>query len=176
MRLSTISMVATIVLGLAMSTRSARAEQCNCVAVAGDVAVAIQAEVAKADGLFSRGDFSGALAIYANAYASSRDVNLMYAQGMVELQLGQRAKAKAWFESYLAAGGNLIYKDRAQVNIGLLGGATAAVRKTGGAVGGVLSGVGDVTGEVRGTGGAVVGAGVGASGGTRGTARPARSR
>jgi hypothetical protein len=174
MRLSTISLVAVVVLGLAISTRAARAE-CNCVAVAGDVAAGIQAEVAKADGLFSRGDFSGALAIYANAFAGSRDASLMYAQGVVEMQLGQRAKAKAWFEAYLAAGGTLVYKDRAQAQLGLLGGAPAAVRKTGGAVGGVLGGVGgvagDVAGDVRGTGGAAVGAGAGATGAVVGGVR-----
>lgn len=165
MRCSTVSLIAMIVLGLAVSVETARAEQCNCVAVAGDVAAGIQAEVAKADGLFSRGDFNGALTIYASAYASSKDAALLYAQGMANLQLGARDKARAQFDAYLSAGGNLVYKDRAQAQLGLLGG---AVRKTGGAVGGVIGGVGDVagdvTGEVRGTGGAAVGAGVGATG------------
>lgn len=150
MRLSTVSLIAMIVLGLAVSTQSARAE-CNCVAVAGDVAAGIQAEVANADGLFSRGDFSAALAIYASAYASSKDAELLYAQGVVNVQLGAHAKARAHFEAYLAAGGTLVYKDRAQAQLGLL-------------VSGVGGVAGDVTGGVRGTGGAVVGAGVGATG------------
>src|SRR5262245_47683715 len=61
---------------LSLSALDARAE-CRCVAVAGDVAAAIQAEVAKADSLYARGDFEGALAIYIKAYATSKDAALL---------------------------------------------------------------------------------------------------
>ena len=50
----------------------ARAE-CECVAIAGDVAASIQAQVARADGVYARGDLRGALALYAAAWANSSD-------------------------------------------------------------------------------------------------------
>jgi hypothetical protein len=44
---------------LVMCSVAGRANaECSCVAVAGDVVAAIQAEVAKADGLYARGDFN----------------------------------------------------------------------------------------------------------------------
>lgn len=158
-----------ITLALALSTQTARAE-CNCsLAVAGDVSAAIQAEVAKADGLYARGDYDAALALYAKAYGTSKDASLVYAQAMVNVQLGAQAKARALFEQYIAASGSLHFKDRAQAQLGLLGGATAAVstgagklgglggdvgRVGGGAVGGVAGGVGgtvDTTANVAGS-------------------------
>lgn len=131
----------------------ARAE-CNCVAVAGDVAATIQAEVAKADGLYARGDFNGALALYAKAYASTKEPVLLYAQGMAQWQLGASAKAKELLSAYIAAGGALTYKDRAEAGLaGIGGGVSAAVSTTGGKL------VGGLRGGLEGTGGAVVGAG-----------------
>jgi hypothetical protein len=149
----------TLALAIAGSTRTAHAE-CSCVAVAGDVAAAVQAEVAKADSLYVRGDFDGALALYAKAYATSKDGALLYAQGMAELQLGAKAKAKALFEQYVSIGG--VYADSAKAQLGILGGTAAAVTKP---VGGL---VGDLGGTVRGTGdtvGGVAATGVGVTGG-----------
>ena len=128
--------------------------ECNCVAVAGDVAAAIQAEVAKADGLYARGDYNGALALYAKAYASTKEPVLLYAQGMAQWQLGANAKAKELLSAYIAAGGVLTYKDRAEAGLtGIGAGVSAAVSTTGGKL------VGGLRGGVEGTGGAVVGAG-----------------
>src|ERR1043165_7108397 len=85
--LARLSLIAVLVCTFTLA-RDARAE-CNCVAVAGEVAASVQAEVAKADGLYARGDFNGALEIYAKAYASSKDPALLYAQGMANWQLGE---------------------------------------------------------------------------------------
>lgn len=99
MHLARFSVGLSIAAALALYGGEARAD-CNCVAVAGDVAAAVQAEVARADGLYARGDFSGALALYAKAYASSKDAVLLYAQGMAQWQLGAMARAKASFDAY----------------------------------------------------------------------------
>jgi hypothetical protein len=163
--LARLSLIALLVVSFTL-TRDARAE-CNCVAVAGDVAASVQAEVAKADGLYARGDFSAALEIYAKAYATSKDSALLYAQGMANWQLGANAKAKELLSAYVSAGG--IYKDRAQAHLSSIGAgisATAAVATNaggrlgdlgggvvGGTVGGVEGGVGagaDVVGGVKG--------------------------
>lgn len=129
--------------------------ECNCVAVAGDVTGAIQAEVAKADSLYARGDFNGALTIYAKAYASTKEPVLLYAQGMAQWQLGASAKAKELLSAYITAGGALTYKDRAEAGLAGIGaGVTAAVSTTGG----------KLVGDLRGTGGAAVGAGAGVGG------------
>jgi hypothetical protein len=148
----------TVALVLAASS-NARAE-CQCVAVAGDVAAAVQAEVAKADGLYARGDYSGALALYAKAYATSKDAALLYAQGMASWQLGATDKAKASLQAYLAAGGTLVYKDRAQATLhGIGAGAVAGVGAAAGGVGGaVAGGLGDA-GAVGAAGGALGGVG-----------------
>lgn len=147
---------------LVMCSVAGRANaECSCVAVAGDVVAAIQAEVAKADGLYARGDFNGALALYARAYASVREPVLLYAQGMAQLQLGARAQARELLSAYLAAGGVLTYKERAEAGLSGIGGVTAAVSTTGGKL------LGGLRGGVEGTGGAVLGAGgtaVGAGG------------
>src|SRR6188472_2174386 len=74
--LARLSLIALLVVSFTLA-RDARAE-CNCVSVAGDVTAAVQAEVAKADGLYARGDFSAALEIYAKAYATSKDSALLY--------------------------------------------------------------------------------------------------
>lgn len=172
MRSSIVSLVAIIVLGLSFAARTAEAD-CNCVAIAGDVDASVQAQIAKADGLYARGDFNGALAIYADAYASSRASVLLYAQGMANVMLGAQAKAREQFKAYLAAGGSLAYKAKAEAQLSLLGGATSAVGVGVGKVGGVVGGVGgDVVGGVGGAvngerpdvGGAAAG-GVGAVGG-----------
>jgi hypothetical protein len=166
MRLGTFSIASLfITVALAASAQTARAE-CNCVAIAGDVSAAIQAEVAKADGLYARGDFNGALAIYARVYVSAKEPSLLYAQAMAKWQLGASADAKALFQQYLSAGGALAYKDRAEANLGKIGaGVTAtvggAVGASGSLVGGVAGGLGGgvegVEGGVR--GGADMGAG-----------------
>lgn len=120
-------------------------KNCNCLAVAGDVSAAIQAEVAKADSLYVRGDYAGALALYVKAHAASpKDSALLYAQAMAKWQLGASADAKALFEKYLAAGGQLAYRDRAEAGLSdLAAGVSATVGTTVGAtaaVGGVVGG------------------------------------
>jgi hypothetical protein len=98
---------------------------------------------------------------------------LLYAQGMARLQLGARAQAKELLSAYLAAGGVLTYKERAEAGLaGIGGGVTAAVSTTGGKlVGGLRGGVEGTGGAVLGAGGTAVGAGgevVGVGGGVGG--------
>lgn len=134
----------------------ARAE-CNCVAVAGEVSAAIQAEVAKADGLYARGDYDAALALYAKAHAASpKDAALLYAQAMTKWQLGARADAKAMLQKYLAAGGQLAFRARAEASLADI---DAGVSATAGAATGAVGAVG---GTVRGVGGTVGGTVTGA--------------
>lgn len=169
MRLGTLSIASLfITVVLAASAQTARAE-CNCVAIAGDVSAAIQAEVAKADGLYARMDYNGALAIYAKVYASAKEPSLLYAQAMAKWQLGANADAKALFQQYLSAGGSLAYRDRAEaslakVNAGVSATVGGAVGATGGVVGGLAGGV---EGGVRGGGDL----GAGAVGGVAATAQ-----
>jgi len=154
-----LSFALLIVGALAFASADARAE-CNCVAVAGDVAASVQAEVAKADGLYARGDFSSALAIYAKAYATSKDPALLYAQGMANWQMGAAEQAKASFEAYLKAGGSLAYKDRAEAGLKGIGAGVKTIAGLGAGVGGAL-GVGAVGAVAHGVeGGAGVVGGV----------------
>ena len=132
-----------VVMSSLVSTQLAAADtECRCLAVAGDVTGAIQVDVAKADGLYARGDFQGALAIYARAHAQTKAPSLLYAQAMTELRLGASADAKAKFEAYLGAGGSLEYRAQAEAGLRDIGGAVT------GAVG---AGVDDVGGQVTGT-------------------------
>jgi hypothetical protein len=165
-RLSIASVFVSIVLAASAGTANA---ECNCVAIAGDVAAGIQAEIAKADGLYARGDFNGALAIYAKVYASAKEPVLLYAQAMAKWQLGASADAKALFQQYIAAGGSLAYKDRAELALGKIGagvtaGAAGALGATGGAVGAVSTGLrgGAETGLDAGAGAVTGTAGMGA--------------
>ena len=137
------------VLGVAGEARA----ECNCVAVAGEVSAAIQAEVAKADSLYVRGDYDAALAIYMKAHAASpKDAALLYAQAMAKWQLGARADAKALLQKYLAAGGQLAFRARAEASLADLDAAVPAATGTVGAVGGAVRGVGGmVGGTVTGT-------------------------
>lgn len=142
-----------LALGVAATLWGARADaDCHCVAVAADVAGAIQADVAIADGLYARGDFGGALAAYAKAYASAKAPALLFAQAMAKWQLGATADARALFEAYLKAGGTLVYRDRAEAG---LRDVSAGVSATVGAVVGVGGEVGGAVGVV----GAVPGVG-----------------
>lgn len=175
---------AGLVVAAALSFSTPARAECNCVSVAADVFATVQAEVMKADALYARGDFRGALAIYAKAYATSKDAVLLYAQGMAHWQLGAAAQAKASFEAYLKAGGTLAYKDRAEANLkklggGLVAGGAGAIGAVGGlgagAVGAVAHGGADLTGTgagVVGTGVGAVGAGVGAVGGVTTDIKP----
>ncbi len=152
MRLIRLSAVVVFVASLGLASTEARAE-CNCVSVAADVFASVQAEVAKADSLYARGDFAAALAIYAKMYATSQDAVLLYAQGMAHWQLGALEQAKASFKAYLAAGGTLAYKARAELALrridgGVVAGAGATV---GAGVGAVGAGVGAVGGALGGT-------------------------
>jgi hypothetical protein len=159
--LARLSLISVLVVSFTFA-RDARAE-CNCVAVAYDVAAAVQAEVAKADSLYARGDFSAALEIYAKAYATSKDSALLYAQGMANWQLGANAKAKEMLSAYVSAGG--IYKDRAQAHLASLGAGLSATAAAASHVGGRLgdAGGGLVGGVTGGVAGGVEG-GVGATG------------
>lgn len=154
--------IATLVFALiAVTGRAARAE-CNCVAVAGDVPDAVQGMVAGADSLYARADFEGALKLYAQAYASSKASALLYAQAMCDWQLGLEDDAEAMFAAYLEAGGELLYRDRAEAALDdVRGGVVAGGGAVIGGVGGVVGGVGGIVGGVAeggvGAGGAVVG-------------------
>jgi hypothetical protein len=138
------------------SAREARAD-CRCLAIAGDLAGALQAEVARADMLYARGDFDAALAIYARAYASAREPSLLFAQAMTRWQLGAAADARALFRQYLAVGGTLAYKVKAEAHLRELGDTGVAVPVVGGVVGTAGGVVGGLTGRTRGVAGGVVG-------------------
>jgi hypothetical protein len=137
---------AIIALVLVAFGASARAEKhCNCLAVAGDVSAAIQAEVARADSLYARGDYAGALAIYIKAHAAApKESVLLYAQAMAKWQLAASADAKALFDKYLAAGGQLAYRERAEAGIADINAGVSAT------VGTVVGATGAVTGFVGG--------------------------
>lgn len=124
---------------------------CGCLSVAGEVSANVMADVAKADLLYVRGDFQGALDLYAKAYGVSKDAALLYAQGMVKWQLGATADAKAMLAQYISAGGS--FKARAEaavrdIDAGVSAAVGAAVGGVGGAVGGAVGGVGGVVGGV----------------------------
>jgi hypothetical protein len=139
-----LALAVAIVVGLSGSALADQ-PQCRCLAIAADVSATIQAEVARADGLYARGDFGGALAIYARLHATAKDPSLLYAQAMAKWQLGANADAKALFQAYLAAGGTLAYRDRAEAGLRDLGAGVSAT------IGGVVGGVGGVVGgTVRG--------------------------
>jgi tetratricopeptide (TPR) repeat protein len=142
------ALVVMVVLAVSVDARA----ECNCVSVAADVSASVQADVAKADGLYARGDFSGALAVYAKAYATSKDSALLYAQAMCDWQLGAADKAKALFNEYLSAKGALAYKDRAEAGLtGITAGVSATVGSAVGATGAVGGSItGGVTGKVEG--------------------------
>jgi hypothetical protein len=156
--------------------------ECRCLAIAGDVPAALLTEIARADGLYARGDFEGAFAIYARVYASVREPVLLYAQAMAKWQLGAAADARALFQAYLAVGGALAYRDRAEVGLrelggvvggtvgGVVGGGVGAVRGVGGITGGVVGGVAGVGGGVAGGVRGGVDTGLGVVGGV--TAKP----
>jgi hypothetical protein len=154
-----------VVTSLLVSTQIASAEnECKCLAVAGDLTGAIQAEVAKADGLYARGDFEGALAIYARAHAQAKAPSLIYAQAMTNWRLGASAEARAMFEAYLKAGGTLAYRAQAEAGLRDVGGTVSGAVGTAVGAGGMLGdriggavGMGDVTGDVTGTVGGVTG-------------------
>jgi hypothetical protein len=120
------------------------AAECNCVSVAGYVDAEIQGTVATADSLYARGDFDGALDLYAKAYAESNNDVLLYAQAMCKWQLGAAADAKALFDAYAKAGGSLDFRAEAEGAVGAIdSGVTSAVgfgAETGGRVGGEVRG------------------------------------
>ncbi len=165
--------LATLVFALiAVSGGAARAE-CNCLAVAGDVSAAVQAQVANADGLYVRGDFDGALGLYADAYADAQDSVLLYAQAMCQWQLGAMDDAEAMFTAYIEAGGDYAARAKKQledVRAGVAAGGVGGV--VGGAVGGVVGGVGGLVGGVTGGVEGGVEGGVGVVGGVTGRAKP----
>ncbi len=143
--------------------------RCRCLAIAAEVPAAIMAEVARADALFARGDFAGALAIYARLHGAVRAPALLYAQAIANWQLGATADARALLQAYLAAGGNLAYRVQAEADLRDLGGAVGAVGGVVGGVGGAAGGlVGGVTGRVRGGVGDVAGGVGGVAVGTGG--------
>src|SRR5665647_1373022 len=109
-------------------------DDCKCLAVAGDVSGAIQVDVARADSLYSRGDFEGAGALYAKAYAQGKVSVLLYAQGMAKWRSGANDQARALFDAYLKAGGTLAYRAKAEAYVRDLGG-PSVTGTVGGAVG-----------------------------------------
>jgi len=174
-----------IVIGISGVARADQ-QRCRCLAIAADVPAALIGEVARADGLFARGDAGGAYALYARLYASVKEPTLLYAQAMAKWQLGATAEARALFQAYLAAGGALAYRVQAEAGLRDLGGVVGGVASgvggvaggvvggVGGLAGGAVRGVGGVTGDVGGAAVGGVGAGVGAGLGVAGkvTAKP----
>lgn len=145
----TLVILASFVAVASLAAPREAAADCNCVAVAGEVGDGIRGAVARADGLYARGDFEGALALYAQAYAADGSATaLLYAQAMAEWQLGRADDARAHFAAYIAAGGDAgaELKGRAQA-------AVSAIDS------GVDRGVGELRGGVGAAGGAVLGAG-----------------
>lgn len=151
------------VFSISLLSSSAYADECRCLSVAADVAGALQAEVARADALYVRGDFDGAYAIYAKAAAGAQVPSLIYAQAMAKWRLGAAQDARALFSAYLEAGGQLAYRAQAEAALGELGGRVPS-GGVGGVVGGVTGRVGGAVGGVVGVGGAVGGAAVGVTG------------
>jgi hypothetical protein len=133
-----------------VSAPAARAEDCRCLAVAGDVVGALQGEVARADGLYVKGDYGAALALYATAYETAKVPSLLFAQAMASWQLGKAAEARALFSAYLGAGGVLAYRARAEAGLRELGGTVPVVAGATGAVGGVVHATGGVVGGLTG--------------------------
>ncbi|MBA3455053.1 MAG: hypothetical protein H0T42_18330 [Deltaproteobacteria bacterium] len=132
-----------VFVSLLLSSQVALAEDdCKCLAIAGDVTGAIQVQVAKADSLYVRGDLDAALGLYASAYEKSKVSVLLYAQAMTKWRLGATDDARALFDAYIKAGGNLAYRAQAEVSLKGLGG------KVGGVVDGGLGLTDRVTGEV----------------------------
>lgn len=162
---------------LAANARMASAE-CNCVSVAAEVAASIQADVAKADGLYARGDFAAAAAAYAKAHAKAPDPELQFAQGMALWMSGNLDDAKVQLAAYVGASGSLAFKAKAeaaidQIEAGVVGGVVAGAGAAGGAAAGALGGaMGNPAGEVDGAVGAVGGVGGAALGATGMVDRP----
>jgi hypothetical protein len=158
-----------VLLAFALGARTASAE-CNCVSVAAEVAASIQADVAKADGLYARGDFAAAAAAYMKANAKAPDAELQFAAGMALWMDGKLDDAKAQLSAYVAAGGTLAFKAKAQAALDQIdaGVAGAVVAGAGGAAGGLVHGVdrsmGNPVGDVGAVGGVAGGAVVGVTG------------
>jgi len=155
--------IVVVLTTVAVQVSPARGE-CNCVSVASSLEASVdakvRAEVMRADGLYARGDFAGALALYAKAHAATGAGVLLYAQAMSEWQLG-RPEARAHFAGFVAggAGGEIdaAFRARSEAALsaidsgvtralgGIGAGATAAVADTAD-LGGVLGG--EVRGQV----------------------------
>lgn len=152
--------------------------ECNCVSVAAEVAASIQADVAKADGLYARGDFAAAAAAYMKAHAKAPDAELQFAAGMALWMDGKLDDAKAQLSAYVAASGTLAFKARAQaaldeIDQGVVGGVVAGTTGAAGSLaGGVGGAMGNPTGSLDGTVGAVAGVGGTALGATSMVDRP----
>ncbi|HUQ06356.1 MAG TPA: hypothetical protein VM261_27825 [Kofleriaceae bacterium] len=156
-------------------TADTAAAECNCVSVAAEVAASIQADVAKADGLYMRGDFAAAAAAYLKANAKAPDPELQFAAGMALWMDGKLDDARAQLAAYVSVSGAVAFKARAQaaldeIDAGVVGTAVAGVGGAAGAAGGVVGGLGrGLGGTVRDPTGDVAG-GVGAAGGIAGGA------
>lgn len=119
--------LAAALVALALTApRIARAD-CRCVSIAGDVGAAVQADAIRADSLYAKGDFAGALALYGKGFAQTKDAAFLYAEAMCQWQLGRMDDAKALLEQYLGAGGELAFRAKAE---GALGDVRAGVTAT----------------------------------------------
>jgi len=158
---------------LALAAAPEAAAECRCLSIAGELTGAVQGEIAKADGLYAKGDYAAALAIYVKASASAKTPELIYAQAMTQWQLGAKAEAKALFQKYLAASGNLAFRARAEANLDELEKAGAVVAGVAGGTTAVVGGIsGNVTGEAAGAAGFVGGTAVDLRGRVEGKAKP----
>jgi hypothetical protein len=117
------------------------AAECNCLAVAGEVSAEVRDVVARADSLYARGDYAAALALYAEAHASSGDAILLYAQGMAHWQLGQADEARARLEAFAALGGDDQLEERAAAAVGAIDSGVQKAVHVGGVVAGGVGGL-----------------------------------
>jgi hypothetical protein len=171
--MSRLSIAFVSLLAVVSASTTARADDCRCLAVAGDVVGALQGEIARADGLYMQGEYAAALALYAKANVTAKVPSLVFAQAMASLQLGKKAEAKALFQAYLAVGGTLAYRERVELYLRELrdvdvGGVVGVVGGAGGLVGGIA---GDATGKLGGVVGGVTGETLGAVGDVSGSLR-----
>lgn len=158
--------VCVLALSALLTAAGPAAAECNCLAVAAEVPDGLRARVARADNLYARGDYDEALALYIEAYASGRHAVLLYAQAMCQWQLGATADARATFGDYLAAGGELGYRARAEAALAAIDAGTG--RPIAGAVDAATGTVVGAVGTLRGRRDDDLGAAAGVVGGAAG--------
>jgi tetratricopeptide (TPR) repeat protein len=103
-------------------------------AIEAEVKAEAKADAAAGDKAFAAGDFEAAAAAYGQGFARSRDAAFVYALARTHQVLKRKDEAKALFESYLAASGDLKHRSEAEAQVG----AKKSAKATGGLIGGVV--------------------------------------